>query len=42
MQSPPNAATRRFAVVWSASLAVKILAIAVLLFVVIKVFGGNL
>jgi len=42
MRSPPNPAVRRFALVWSASLAVKVLAVAVLLFLVIKVFGGNL
>ena len=42
MRSPPNAAVRRFATLWTASLAVKVLAIAVLLFVVIKVFGGSL
>jgi len=40
MRSPPNAAVRRFAVVASASLAVKIAAVAVLLLVVVKLLGG--
>jgi hypothetical protein len=40
MRSPPNAAVRRFAVVWSASLAIKVAAIAVLALVVLKLLGG--
>jgi hypothetical protein len=41
---PPNAAAhvalRRFSAVWAVSIAVKVAAIAVLLFVVWKLFGG--
>jgi hypothetical protein len=41
---PPNAAAhvalRRFSAVWGASIAVKVAAIAVLLFLVGKLFGG--
>jgi len=42
MRSPPNAAVRRFALVWSASIGWKILAIALLAVVLVKLYGGNL
>ena len=35
-----NAAVRRFAAVWTISTAVKVAALAVLLLVVLKLFGG--
>jgi len=35
-----NAAVHRFLLVWQVSLAVKVVALAVLLFVVVKLFGG--
>ena len=35
-----NSAVRRFAAVWTLSTAVKIAALAVLLLVVLKLFGG--
>jgi len=38
--APPNAAVRRFAALWSVSLAVKVAALAVLLFVVFRLLGG--
>jgi len=39
--APPNeVAVRRFATVWSVSLAVKVAALAVLLFVVLRFLGG--
>ena len=42
MRSPPeaNGAVRRFAMAWTISLAVKVAAVVVLLFLVIKLFGG--
>jgi len=42
MRSPPNAsgAVRRFAAVWAVSFAVKVAAVAVLLLIVLKLFGG--
>ena len=42
MRSPPNAnpAVRRFAVVWTVSTAVKVAAVAALVFIVLKLFGG--
>jgi len=42
MPSPSSVAVRRFAAVWTASLAVKIAAVALLLLVVLRVFGGSL
>jgi hypothetical protein len=38
--APPNDAVRRFAVVWTVSFAVKIVAVAVLVFLVVKFWGG--
>jgi len=35
-----NSAVRRFAAVWTLSLAVKVAAVAVLLLLVLKLFGG--
>jgi len=35
-----NSAVRRFAAVWTISTAVKVAALAVLLLVVLKLFGG--
>ena len=35
-----NTAVRRFAAVWALSIAVKVAALAVLLFLVLKLFGG--
>jgi hypothetical protein len=35
-----NAAVHRFQLVWQVSLAVKVLALAVLLFVAVKLLGG--
>ena len=42
MRSPPDAhaAVRRFSAVWAVSLAVKVAAVAVLLLLVLKLFGG--
>jgi len=40
VRSPPNAAVRRFATVWTVSLAVKVAAVAVLLLLVLKFLGG--
>ncbi len=40
MPSVRNAAVHRFLLVWQVSLAVKVLALAVLLFVVVKLLGG--
>ena len=36
----PNAAVRRFTTVWAVSLAVKVAAVAVLVFLVWKLLGG--
>ncbi|HTT44389.1 MAG TPA: hypothetical protein VMH38_00025 [Thermoplasmata archaeon] len=43
MRPPPNAnpAVRRFAGVWAVSLAVKIAAVAVLLWFVLRFLGGS-
>jgi len=43
MRSPPNGntAVRRFATVWTVSLAVKVVALAVLVFLVLKILGGT-
>ncbi|HKN06280.1 MAG TPA: hypothetical protein VJ021_01565 [Thermoplasmata archaeon] len=40
MRAPPNVAVRRFAIVWSLSLAVKFVALAVLLLIVLRFLGG--
>ena len=40
MPAPPNAAVRRFTAVWGISLAVKLVAVAVLFLLVFKLFGG--
>ncbi|HYA55144.1 MAG TPA: hypothetical protein VEG42_06045 [Thermoplasmata archaeon] len=42
MRSPPNVnpAVRRFAALWTLSTLVKVAALAVLLLVVLKLFGG--
>ena len=41
MQSARNGAVHRFLLVWQVSLAVKVLALAVLFFVVVKLLGGS-
>jgi len=41
VRAPPNAAVRRFTAVRGVSLAVKVVAIVVLLLVVFKLFGGS-
>jgi hypothetical protein len=38
--APPNVAVRRFTALWSVSLAVKVVALAVLLFVALRLLGG--
>jgi len=38
--APPNDAVRRFSVVWTVSFAVKVVAVAVLLLLVVKFWGG--
>jgi hypothetical protein len=40
MASPPEGAVRRLTVVWTASTLVKLAAIAVFLFVVVRLAGG--
>jgi|GEM_PF-5944793 hypothetical protein len=40
MQSARNGAVHRFLLVWQVSLAVKVLALVLLLFVVVKFLGG--
>ena len=42
MPAPPDAhaALRRFSLVWGLSVAVKIAAVAVLLFLILKFYGG--
>ncbi|MGA8603513.1 MAG: hypothetical protein WB788_00390 [Thermoplasmata archaeon] len=40
MPAPPNVALRRFAVVWSVSLAIKVAALAVLFLIVVRFWGG--
>lgn len=42
MPSPPNVAVRKFALLWGASLAWKVGALVLLLFVVVKFLGGGL
>ncbi len=41
MPSVRNAALHRFLLVWQVSLAVKVLALAVLVFVAVKLLGGS-
>jgi hypothetical protein len=38
---PPNEAVRRFSRVWVASLAVKLLALGLLVYVAVKFLGGS-
>ena len=40
MRSPHEVADRRFATVWTVSLAVKVVAVAVLLVLMLKLLGG--
>jgi len=40
VRAPPNVAVRRFALVWTASTAVKVAALALLFVLVFKLSGG--
>ena len=41
MPAPPNAAVRRFAGLWTVSVGIKVAALAVFLFLVVKFLGGS-